>query len=81
MKALVTFSIISLILLSGCTKQVETKEPSETTPTTAGQQSVQQSVVTEHATVEVTKASEEPSSTKTYQVNIVQGIGIREGSG
>lgn len=77
MKALVALSIISLILLSGCTKQTIEKEPSET----AAQQTTQQTEVTERTMVDVTKISEESSAPKTYHVNIIQGIGVREGSG
>ena len=75
MKALVAFSIISLILLSGCANQATEKEPSETTA-----QQTTQAEITEATTVELIKSAE-PSGPKTYQVNVVQGVGIREGSG
>ncbi len=75
MRALVAFSIILLILLSGCANQATEKEPSETTAQTRTQ-----AEIIEGTTVEVTKSTE-PSGPKTYQVNVVQGIGIKEESG
>lgn len=75
MKALVAFSIISLILLSGCANQATEKEPSGTSA-----QQTTQAEITESTTVDVTKSTE-PLGPKTYHVNIVQGIGVKEGAG
>ena len=71
----IILSLISIILLSGCTAKVAGTEPSQTPA-----QIEQQAEITEGTTVEITKASESTGS-KTYQVNVVQGIGVREGPG
>ena len=103
MKVFIVLSIISIVLLSGCTAQVvekelnkktqpppiETKEPTGTLPNpqiTATKGATEETKITTDTTVNVTKAPEELSPSpspqpKTFNINIVEGIGIREGSG
>ena len=96
MKAVMAFFVISIILLSGCTSKivetgnVQDKQATETTPelskpqTTSTKGTTQEAEITTGTTTEVTKAPEEPtqlSEPRTFQVNVVQGIGIREGPG
>ena len=62
----------------------ETNAPFSKPQITSTEGSSQESKVTAATSVETTKSPEEPTKTpesKTYQVNVVEGIGIREGSG
>lgn len=69
------FVIVGLIILSGCTtKTIETQ-----TPASQAEGVQQQTELTENTAVEV--ITSEPSGPKTYQVNIIQGIGVDEGAG
>lgn len=94
MKAILILSIVSIVLLAGCTatveqhkveekveEPVENKEiPSLPKPqVTSTEGATQEAKITEGTTVQVTQGN--ASEPKTYNVNIVQGIGIREGAG
>lgn len=104
MKVFILFSLISIILLSGCTAQVvetgkvqeqppvETKETTLPRPQlTSIEVATQESEITTITTVDTTKAPEEPTppqeqpipprEPKVFQINVVQGVGIREGAG
>ena len=74
MKGLLPVSLISIILLAGCTQSY--KAPEEQKPLAAAQEA---GVIT-GTTVEVTQTNE-TSGVKTYQVHIGEGVGIKEGPG
>ena len=74
MKGLLAVSLVSIILLAGCTKSYEA--PGESAPLATGEGPQ----ITSTPTVEVTRANETIGA-KAYHVNIGQGVGVREGSG
>lgn len=106
MRIIAIFSIVSIILLAGCTGQVAKTETSEKIeqpvenpktelpkPQVTSTEGVsQEAEITTVTTTEIKEAPEpsqpsepeilpQPSEPKTYHINIVQGIGIREGAG
>ncbi len=89
-------SLILIIFLSGCLarylepekasekeRQPETPLQTPQSQVTSTEETTQEAEITTGTTVEITKTSEptQQSGPKTYQVNVVQGIGIREGAG
>lgn len=85
------FSLILIIFLSGCLARYlesdkTSEQQTEETPQTQGPQvttigeATQEAEITTGTKVDIIKSTE-PSGPKTYQVNVVQGIGIREGAG
>lgn len=84
MRAVLIFSIISTILLSGCATQVEDLQEKSPPQETSTQGTPQETEITAVPTVETKKAPKESAmqpEPKTYNIVIAQGIGIKEISG
>lgn len=87
----ILFSLIFIILLSGCVSQVgqidkgNPIKPEEQPPlsqqVTSDQVPIQEAKVTTETDVSVTRASQEQTEPKTYQISVSQGIGVIEGTG
>jgi hypothetical protein len=86
MKALLSLSLILIVILAGCAKEdsdSDTVQPLPKIPSTIVPDVTEETPPSEQITtgtsVEVTKISEE-STPKTYNVIVGEGLGIREGS-